>query len=129
VDFEVFRPELDKALAYSDGSKGGRLPFNPVLMFKILVIYTLNSLSDERTEYLINDRLSSYASLVCSFQMEGLKNLWLIRLACNFWHLTFWLTVLWVAFDLRFEQIGGRHPLDSYAVVLIRSRQRKRRML
>ncbi len=38
VDFEVFRPDLDKALAYSDGSKGGRPPFDPVLMFKILVI-------------------------------------------------------------------------------------------
>lgn len=24
VDFEVFRPELNKAQAYSDGSKGGR---------------------------------------------------------------------------------------------------------
>ncbi|MFS8366653.1 transposase [Acetobacter oryzifermentans] len=58
VDFEVFCPDLDKALAYSDGSKGGRPPFDPVLMFKIMVIQTLNNLSDERTEYLINDRLS-----------------------------------------------------------------------
>ncbi len=33
-------------------------PFDPVLMFKILVIQTLNNLSDERREYLINDRLS-----------------------------------------------------------------------
>ena len=41
VDFEVFRPELEKALAYSDGSKGGRPPFDPLLMFKILVIQTL----------------------------------------------------------------------------------------
>ncbi|MFT9096702.1 MAG: transposase, partial [Gluconobacter cerinus] len=56
VDFETFRPDLDRALAYSDGSKGGRPPFDPVLMFKILVIQTLNNLSDERTEYLINDR-------------------------------------------------------------------------
>ncbi len=32
VDFEVFRPELNKALAYSDGSKGGRPPFDPVLI-------------------------------------------------------------------------------------------------
>ncbi|WP_317216105.1 transposase, partial [Gluconobacter sp. GP1] len=53
VDFEAFRPDLDKALAYADGSKGGRPPFDPVLMFKILVIQTLNNLSDERTEYLI----------------------------------------------------------------------------
>jgi len=58
VDFEMFRSELNKALAYSDGSKGGRPPFDPVLIFKILVIQTLNTLSDERTEYLINDRLS-----------------------------------------------------------------------
>jgi hypothetical protein len=41
VDFEVFRPDLEKALAYSDGSKGGRPPFDPVLMFKILVIQNL----------------------------------------------------------------------------------------
>ena len=54
----MFRPDLEKALIYSDGSKGGRPPFDPVLMFKILVIQTLNNLSDERTEYLINDRLS-----------------------------------------------------------------------
>ena len=35
VDFEVFRPDLEKSLAYSDGSKGGRPPFDPVLMFKM----------------------------------------------------------------------------------------------
>lgn len=58
VDFEVFRPDLKKTLFYSDGSKDGRPPFNPVLMFKILMIQTLNNLSDNRTEYLINDRLS-----------------------------------------------------------------------
>ncbi|KXV60744.1 transposase [Acetobacter tropicalis] len=35
VDFEVFRPDLKKALAYSDGNKGGHPPFDPVLVFKI----------------------------------------------------------------------------------------------
>lgn len=63
LDFEVFRPDLDKALLYSDGSTGGRPPFDPVLMFKSLVIQTLNNLSDERTKYLINDRLSFMRSL------------------------------------------------------------------
>ncbi len=29
VDFEVFRPDLERALAYSDGSRGGRPPFDP----------------------------------------------------------------------------------------------------
>lgn len=54
----MFRPDLEQALAYSNGSKGGRPPFDPVLMFKILMIQTLNDLPDERTEYLIHDRLS-----------------------------------------------------------------------
>ena len=58
VDFDMFRPELTRALAYSDGSQGGRPPFDPVMMFKILVIQAANGLSDERAEFLINDRLS-----------------------------------------------------------------------
>src|ERR1700758_2387440 len=58
VDFETFRPELNAALSYSDGSQGGRPPFDPVMMFKILVIQAANNLSDERAEFLINDRLS-----------------------------------------------------------------------
>ena len=32
VDFEIFRPDLDQALDYSDGAKGGRPPFDPVMM-------------------------------------------------------------------------------------------------
>ncbi|HKH80187.1 MAG TPA: transposase, partial [Methylovirgula sp.] len=48
VDFEIFRPELSAALAYSDGAQGGRPPFDAVMMFKILVIQTANNLSDER---------------------------------------------------------------------------------
>jgi transposase, IS5 family len=58
VDFELFRPELTAVLCYSEGSQGGRPPFDPVMMFKILVIQAANNLSDERTEFLINDRLS-----------------------------------------------------------------------
>lgn len=38
-------------------------PDDPVLMFKILVIQTINSLSHERTEYLINGQLRSCVSL------------------------------------------------------------------
>jgi IS5 family transposase len=43
VDFEIFRPELNAALAYSDGTQGGRPPFDPVLMFKILIIQATNN--------------------------------------------------------------------------------------
>ena len=58
VDFELFRPELNAALSYTDRTEGGRSPFDPVLMFKVLVIQATNNLSDERAEFLINDRLS-----------------------------------------------------------------------
>jgi IS5 family transposase len=58
IDFEGFRPLLDQALKRSDGSKGGRPAFDPVMMFKILLLQALNDLSDERAEFLITDRLS-----------------------------------------------------------------------
>jgi IS5 family transposase len=58
VDFELFRPDLERAVPRSDGSRGGRPPFDHVFMFKILILQASHSLSDERTEYLIKDRLS-----------------------------------------------------------------------
>ena len=81
VDFEIFRPELTRALAYSDGLQGGRPPFDPVLMFKILVIQTANNLSDERTEFLINDRLSfmRFLGLGLSDRVPDARTIWLFR--------------------------------------------------
>ena len=37
VGLEMFRPALEKALAYGDGVKGGRPPYDPVTMFKVLI--------------------------------------------------------------------------------------------
>ena len=56
VDFALFRPELDAALNRSDGSKGGRPPMDPVMMFKVLVIQALYGLSDAQAEFQIMDR-------------------------------------------------------------------------
>lgn len=58
VDFEACRPVLDATLAYSDGAKGGRPPYDPVTMLKVLVLAAQNNVSDARMEYLIRDRLS-----------------------------------------------------------------------
>jgi transposase, IS5 family len=58
VDFEIFRAPLEAALAYADGVKAGRPAYDAVMMFKILLIQAQNNLSDDRTEFLINDRLS-----------------------------------------------------------------------
>lgn len=81
VDFVQFRPDLEQALAYADGSRGGRPPIDPVLMFKVLVIQTINTLSDERSEYLINDRLSfmRFLGLGLSDRAPDAKTIWLFR--------------------------------------------------
>ena len=42
----------------SDGTKGGRPPYDPVFMFKVLVLQTLYDLADEQAEFMIRDRLS-----------------------------------------------------------------------
>ena len=77
----MFRPELETALAYSDGSRGGGPPFDPMLMLKVLVIQTVNTLSDERTEYLINDRLSfmRFLGLGLSDRVPDARTIWLFR--------------------------------------------------
>jgi transposase, IS5 family len=58
VDFELFRAELERAVPRADRSRGGRPPFDHVLMFKVLVLQTQNNLSDERTEFYLRDRLT-----------------------------------------------------------------------
>jgi len=58
VDFEVFRGSLIAALWRGPRDKDGRPPFDPVLMFKVLVLQALYSLSDEACEFRIKDRLS-----------------------------------------------------------------------
>ena len=58
ADFELFRGELERAVPRSDRSRGGRPAFDHVLIFKALILQASHSLSDERTEYLIKDRLS-----------------------------------------------------------------------
>jgi IS5 family transposase len=58
VDFEMFRPDPERAVPRAEGSRGGRLAFDHVLMFKILLLQAMHTLSDERCEYLIRGRLS-----------------------------------------------------------------------
>jgi hypothetical protein len=67
IDFELFRKDVERAVPRLDRSKGGRPPFDHVLMFKALVLQACHNLSDERTEYLIRDRLS-----LCIFSGWGL---------------------------------------------------------
>ena len=58
VDFEYFRGWLVEGLGYGAGAKGGRPPFDPVSMFKALILQAQHNLSDARMEFMIRDRLS-----------------------------------------------------------------------
>ena len=81
VNFEIFRADLDQALAYSDGKKGGRPPFDPVMMFKVLIIQAQNNLSDDRAEFLISDRLSfmRFLGLGLADTVPDAKTIWAFR--------------------------------------------------
>ena len=58
VDFEMLRPVLEKALDRPARLKGGRRTFDPVLMFRMLVLQSLHGLSLEQTQYLAGDQPS-----------------------------------------------------------------------
>lgn len=81
VDFEVFRPVLDTALARSDRAKGGRPPYDAVVMFKLLVLQALYSLSDEQAEFQLRDRLSfmRFVGLALHDPVPDAKTIWLYR--------------------------------------------------
>ncbi|WP_375455608.1 IS5 family transposase [uncultured Methylobacterium sp.] len=81
VDFELFRPDLTRAVPRSDGSRGGRPPFDLVFMFKVLILQASHSLSDERTEFLIKDRLSfmRFLGLGLSDLVPDANTIWTFR--------------------------------------------------
>ena len=58
VPWEVFRKPLAKALKRSDRAKGGRPPYDAVMMFKIMILQALYSLSVDQAEFQVQDRLS-----------------------------------------------------------------------
>jgi transposase len=81
VDFEAFRGELEAALPRADRSRGGRPPYDTVLMFRVLVLQALYTLSDEQTEYQLRDRLSfmRFAGLALHDAVPDAKTIWLYR--------------------------------------------------
>ncbi len=81
VDFEIFRPDLERAVPRSDRAKGGRPPYDHVLMFRLLILQASHSLSDERTEYLVKDRLSfmRFLGLGLADRVPDANSIWNFR--------------------------------------------------
>jgi IS5 family transposase len=107
IDFEGFRPALDGALKRSDGSKGGRPAFDPVMMFKVLILQALNDLSDERAEFLITDRLSymRFLGLALGEKAPDRNKIWTFREALKKAGV---IDALFAAFDAQITASGYR---------------------
>jgi IS5 family transposase len=81
IDFELFRKLLEDKLSKLARGKGGRPPYDYVLMFKILILQRYFNLSDDQTEFQINDRMSfmRFLDLTISDDIPDSKTIWNFR--------------------------------------------------
>lgn len=81
IDWEQFRPILATVLKKEPKGAGGRPPYDCILMFKILILQRIYNLSDDQTEYQINDRMSfmRFLGLGLEDRVPDAKTIWLFR--------------------------------------------------
>jgi IS5 family transposase len=63
IDWEIFEPELHRAVLRPAKGPGGRPRFAPLVVFKVLVLQKLHGLADDATSFQIADRRSFRAFL------------------------------------------------------------------
>jgi len=81
IAWESFRAQLAVVYKNGDPSKGGRPPFDAVLMFKVLVLQQFYNLSDDQTEFQIRDCYSfcRFLGLTPEGRIPDAKTIWLFR--------------------------------------------------
>ncbi len=81
VEFELFRGMLESSLVKLSNGKGGRPPYDYVMMFKIVIIQRYYNLSDEQVEYQINDRMSfmRFLDLTIADDIPDSRTVWNFR--------------------------------------------------
>lgn len=81
IDFEIFRDLLVTNLSKIAKGKGGRKPYDYVLMFKILILQRYYNVSDDQIEYQINDRMSfmRFLNLTIADDIPDSKTVWNFR--------------------------------------------------
>lgn len=81
VDWELFRPVVETLVAVTPKGPGGRPPFDPLMMFKALILGRLHNLSDEALERQIRRDLSfmSFLDLSLADAVPDQKTFWEFR--------------------------------------------------
>lgn len=81
IEWEAFGNLLSRVYKDGDRSKGGRPPYDAVLMFKILVLQHFYNLSDDQTEFQIRDRYSfcRFLGLNPEGKVPDAKTIWFFR--------------------------------------------------
>ena len=81
IQWEMFRKILAKPFKKMAKGPGGRPPFDYVMMFKILILQKLYNMADDKTEYMIKDRLSfqRYLGLSLCDTVPDAKTIWNFR--------------------------------------------------
>lgn len=81
MNWEIFEPTLKGVFAREAKGAGGKPPYNYVLMFKILILQRLFNISDDQTEFQINDRMSfmRFLGLTLGEKVPDAKTIWNFR--------------------------------------------------
>jgi IS5 family transposase len=81
INWEIFRPELDKLYKKERKSNAGAKPKDVVMMFKGLVVQNLYGLSDDQLEYQLEDRRSfqRFLGLNKHERSPDAKTFWVFR--------------------------------------------------
>lgn len=81
IDWSVFEPIFAKGLVKEKRSNAGRPGFDPLLMFKVLILQSLYNLADGQTEFQIRDRFTflRFLGLTPESRIPDEKTIWLFR--------------------------------------------------
>ena len=85
IKWESLRGILTRVLKKEAEGPGGRPPFDYVMMFKILILQKLYNMADDKTEYIIKDRLSfqRFLGLKLYDTVPDAKTIWHFREELN----------------------------------------------
>lgn len=85
INWNIFVSTLKRVFRKSAKGPGGRPPYDYLMMFKILVLQRIYNLSDDQTEYQINDRMSfmRFLGLRIEDKVPDAKTIWAFRNALS----------------------------------------------